>query len=99
MHNLVKRWDQHHVHYLVDHRRSYCRIYHRQIMKGSGYGVLGDIIVGIVGAVVGGFIMRALGHAGGGGLIYHLRCSGRRGHPDIPAAAYQRPSGLKHSKS
>jgi uncharacterized membrane protein YeaQ/YmgE (transglycosylase-associated protein family) len=27
-----------------------------KIMKGSGYVVLGDIIVGIIGAVVGGFI-------------------------------------------
>ncbi len=30
------------------------------IMKGSGYGVIGDIILGIVGAIVGGFIAGAL---------------------------------------
>jgi uncharacterized membrane protein YeaQ/YmgE (transglycosylase-associated protein family) len=41
-------------------------------MKGSGYGAFGDIIVGIIGAIVGGFIMRALGHAGSGGLIYTI---------------------------
>jgi uncharacterized membrane protein YeaQ/YmgE (transglycosylase-associated protein family) len=41
-------------------------------LKGSCYGVLGDIIDGIIGAVVGGFIMRTLGHAGSGGLIYTL---------------------------
>jgi uncharacterized membrane protein YeaQ/YmgE (transglycosylase-associated protein family) len=41
-------------------------------MKGSGYGAVGDIIVGIIGAIVGGFIMRALGHAGSGGLIYTI---------------------------
>jgi uncharacterized membrane protein YeaQ/YmgE (transglycosylase-associated protein family) len=29
-----------------------------KIMKGSGYGVFGDIIVGIIGAVIGGFIAR-----------------------------------------
>ena len=26
------------------------------VMRGGGYGVLGDIIVGIVGALVGGFL-------------------------------------------
>ena len=30
------------------------------VMKGGGYGVLGDIIVGIIGAVVGGFLAVAL---------------------------------------
>ncbi|MFY9397589.1 MAG: GlsB/YeaQ/YmgE family stress response membrane protein [Desulfomonilia bacterium] len=30
------------------------------IMKGSGYGVLGDMILGIVGALVGGFLAGAL---------------------------------------
>jgi uncharacterized membrane protein YeaQ/YmgE (transglycosylase-associated protein family) len=26
------------------------------VMKGGGYGVLGDIIVGIVGALIGGYL-------------------------------------------
>ncbi|HZQ05505.1 MAG TPA: GlsB/YeaQ/YmgE family stress response membrane protein [Anaerolineae bacterium] len=26
------------------------------VMKGGGYGVVGDIILGIIGAVVGGFL-------------------------------------------
>ncbi len=30
------------------------------VMKGGGYGVLGDIILGIIGALVGGFIASAL---------------------------------------
>jgi uncharacterized membrane protein YeaQ/YmgE (transglycosylase-associated protein family) len=30
------------------------------VMKGGGYGVLGDIIIGIVGALVGGFLASAL---------------------------------------
>jgi len=32
-----------------------------KIMKGSGYGVVMDIILGIVGAVVGGWLMGLLG--------------------------------------
>ncbi len=31
-----------------------------ELMRGSGFGVLGDIIVGIVGALLGGFIATAL---------------------------------------
>lgn len=30
------------------------------VMRGSGYGVLGDIILGIIGALVGGFLASAL---------------------------------------
>jgi uncharacterized membrane protein YeaQ/YmgE (transglycosylase-associated protein family) len=37
-----------------------------KIMRGSGYGPLMDIVLGIVGAVVGGWLLGALGiHAGG----------------------------------
>ena len=31
-----------------------------QVMKGGGYGMLGDMILGIVGALVGGFLAAAL---------------------------------------
>ena len=27
-----------------------------QVMRGGGYGLIGDIIVGMVGAVIGGFL-------------------------------------------
>ena len=30
------------------------------VMKGSGYGLVGNIIMGIVGAVVGGFLATSL---------------------------------------
>jgi uncharacterized membrane protein YeaQ/YmgE (transglycosylase-associated protein family) len=30
------------------------------VMKGSGYGVIGDIILGIIGALIGGFLASAL---------------------------------------
>ncbi len=31
-----------------------------ELVRGAGFGVLGDIIVGIVGALLGGFIATAL---------------------------------------
>jgi uncharacterized membrane protein YeaQ/YmgE (transglycosylase-associated protein family) len=40
-----------------------------KIMSGGGYGALMDMVIGIVGAIVGGFIMRAVGFAGSGGMI------------------------------
>jgi len=40
-----------------------------QIMKGSGYGVIGDMVVGIVGAILGGWLFGVLGLSIGGGLI------------------------------
>jgi uncharacterized membrane protein YeaQ/YmgE (transglycosylase-associated protein family) len=33
------------------------------IMKGSGYGVIGDIIIGILGALIGGHVLGWLGIA------------------------------------
>ncbi len=33
-----------------------------ELMRGSGFGLVGDIIVGIVGALLGGFIATALFH-------------------------------------
>lgn len=29
-----------------------------QVMRGGGFGLIGDVIVGIVGAVIGGFLAR-----------------------------------------
>ncbi len=34
------------------------------VVRGGGYGILGDIILGIVGALVGGFIASALFNIG-----------------------------------
>ena len=41
-----------------------------KILKGSGYGALADIVIGILGAIVGGFVMRAVGFSGSGGFFY-----------------------------
>ncbi|HTB67889.1 MAG TPA: GlsB/YeaQ/YmgE family stress response membrane protein [Steroidobacteraceae bacterium] len=40
-----------------------------QLMKGGGFGVLGDIVVGIIGAVIGGLLFSSLGISAGGGLL------------------------------
>jgi uncharacterized membrane protein YeaQ/YmgE (transglycosylase-associated protein family) len=43
-----------------------------QLMKGGGFGVVGDIIVGVIGALLGGFVFRSLGVSTGGGLLGSL---------------------------
>lgn len=40
-----------------------------KIMKGSGYGLVMDLVLGVVGAIVGSWIMRTLGFYTRGGLI------------------------------
>ena len=39
------------------------------LVKGGGFGIIGDIVVGVVGALLGGFLFGALGVSLGGGLI------------------------------
>jgi len=43
-----------------------------QVMKGGGFGVLGDIVVGVIGALLGGFLFRTFGVSAGGGLLGSL---------------------------
>jgi uncharacterized membrane protein YeaQ/YmgE (transglycosylase-associated protein family) len=43
-----------------------------KIMKGGGYGFWLDLLLGIVGAMVGGFIASHLGLAASGGMIYTI---------------------------
>lgn len=43
-----------------------------KVMKGGGYGFFVDIILGIVGAIVGGYVARFLGFSPAGGLIYTI---------------------------
>lgn len=43
-----------------------------QVMRGGGYGVLGDIIVGVIGALLGGWLFGKLGIFPGGGLLGSL---------------------------
>jgi len=39
------------------------------LVKGGGFGVIGDIVVGVLGALLGGFLFSSLGISSGGGLL------------------------------
>ena len=36
------------------------------MMKGGGFGLLGNILIGVIGGVVGGYLLRMLAMAAGG---------------------------------
>jgi uncharacterized membrane protein YeaQ/YmgE (transglycosylase-associated protein family) len=40
-----------------------------KVMKGGGFGVVMDIVIGIVGAMIGGWVFGLVGIFPGGGLI------------------------------
>lgn len=40
-----------------------------RVMKGGGYGLAADIILGILGGMLGGWLFRMLGVWHGGGMI------------------------------
>jgi len=42
------------------------------LTKGRGFGILGNMIVGVIGAVIGGHIFQVAGVAAGGGFISSL---------------------------
>jgi uncharacterized membrane protein YeaQ/YmgE (transglycosylase-associated protein family) len=39
------------------------------LVQGGGFGVIGDIVVGVIGALLGGFVFRGVGVSAGGGLL------------------------------
>ena len=43
-----------------------------RLMKGNGFGLLGDTIAGVLGAVVGGYVLGIAGMDLGGGLAGRL---------------------------
>ncbi len=43
-----------------------------QLVRGGGFGMVGDIIVGIIGALLGGFLFTTFGVSTGGGLLGSL---------------------------
>lgn len=40
-----------------------------QVMKGSGYGLLGDLVIGAIGGYIGGWLFGKLGIATGSGPV------------------------------
>jgi uncharacterized membrane protein YeaQ/YmgE (transglycosylase-associated protein family) len=43
-----------------------------RLMRGGGFGLLGDLVIGVLGAVIGGYVFGLLGVGLGGGLIGSL---------------------------
>ena len=39
------------------------------VVRGAGYGIVGDIIAGIIGAFIGGWLFSVLGISAGNGVI------------------------------
>jgi len=39
------------------------------LVKGGGFGLIGDLVVGVIGAFFGGFLFSTFGVSAGGGLI------------------------------
>ncbi|MCR8956947.1 GlsB/YeaQ/YmgE family stress response membrane protein [Variovorax sp. CCNWLW225] len=42
------------------------------LVKGGGFGLVGDLIVGVIGAFLGGFLFSTFGVSMGGGLVGSL---------------------------
>jgi uncharacterized membrane protein YeaQ/YmgE (transglycosylase-associated protein family) len=40
-----------------------------QVISGGSFGVIGDILLGVVGALIGGFLFSKLGLSAGGGML------------------------------
>lgn len=43
-----------------------------QLMRGGGFGLVGDVVVGVIGALLGGFLFSTFGLSTGGGLLGSL---------------------------
>lgn len=39
------------------------------LVKGGGFGLVGDLVVGVIGAFIGGYLFSLFGASVGGGLI------------------------------
>jgi uncharacterized membrane protein YeaQ/YmgE (transglycosylase-associated protein family) len=43
-----------------------------QLTRGGGFGLVGDIVVGVIGALLGGYLFATFGVSTGGGLLGSL---------------------------
>jgi uncharacterized membrane protein YeaQ/YmgE (transglycosylase-associated protein family) len=39
------------------------------LVKGGGFGLVGDLVVGVIGALLGGYLFSTFGVSAGGGLL------------------------------
>jgi uncharacterized membrane protein YeaQ/YmgE (transglycosylase-associated protein family) len=39
------------------------------LVKGGGFGLVGDLVIGVIGAILGGWLFQTFGASIGGGLI------------------------------
>jgi uncharacterized membrane protein YeaQ/YmgE (transglycosylase-associated protein family) len=65
-----------------------------KIMKGSGYGFIVDTLLGIAGAVVGGFIARHLGLAA---ATASRTSTANRGNAKLPPRRQSHSTGIDRS--
>ena len=58
------------------------------IVRGAGFGLIGNIVIGIIGALLASWLLPQLGVSLGGGLgpRYHQRHHRRGDHPGHPVA-------------
>lgn len=64
-----------------------------QIVQGTGFGILGDLLIGIVGAFIGSWLLPQLGiHLGTGAISANHQCHHRRSiaAPDRATCARRR---------
>ena len=59
-----------------------------QVMRGGGYGLIGDIIVGVVGAVIGGFLAAT--------LLEDAECRERHQRHEYPRGLHRRGDPDRH---
>jgi uncharacterized membrane protein YeaQ/YmgE (transglycosylase-associated protein family) len=43
-----------------------------KVTRGAGFGCLADVILGLIGALLGGWLFLQLGIRGGGGFLFSL---------------------------
>jgi uncharacterized membrane protein YeaQ/YmgE (transglycosylase-associated protein family) len=43
-----------------------------QLVKGGGFGIVGDIVVGVIGSILGGYLFSIFGVSTGAGLLGSL---------------------------
>ena len=70
-----------------------------KIMKGGGFGLVGDLVLGVIGAFVGGWVFGLLGILPVGIIGTLITRDRRRGDPPLPDSARQEGLSGRNSPS